>query len=52
MATREEAVVKDAERRIQRILIELEEKLQREVEDVQIDARNFAGLRTEIFLRS
>lgn len=52
MASREEAVVKGAERRIQRILIELEEDLQRAVEDVQIDTRNFAGLRTEIFLKS
>ena len=40
-----------AEKRIQRILAELEEETGRGIDDVQVDCRNFANLRTEIFLK-
>jgi len=38
-----------AERSIQKILIDLEEETNEEIDAVQVDTRNFASLRTEIF---
>jgi hypothetical protein len=46
----DEPTVRHAERRIQRILIELEEELGKRVEHVEVDTRNWAQLRTEITL--
>ena len=47
----DEPVVRHAEQRIQRILIDLEEELGKSVDHVEVDTRNFAQLRTEITLR-
>jgi hypothetical protein len=44
-------LVEDAEKRIQRILLELEEDVGRAVDEVEVDTRNYAQLRTEITLR-
>jgi hypothetical protein len=42
--------VKEAEREIQKILLELEEEIGASVEHVDVDTHNFCQLRTSIFL--
>ena len=44
------AAVRDAERRIQRILIELEDETAKRIDLVEVDTRNFGQLKTEIHL--
>jgi hypothetical protein len=44
-------LIEDAEQRIQRILWELERDTGRAVDEVEVDTRNYAQLRTEITLR-
>lgn len=46
-----QTILKTAERRIQNLLIELEEDLQCKIESVEVDTRNFANLAVEIFLK-
>lgn len=48
--TAEEAL-KQAEQCIQRILLDLAERLGQDIDHVDVDTRNFANLRTEIHLR-
>lgn len=43
--------VKRAELRIQRILNDLEEETGKEIDSVDVDCRNFANLKPEIFFR-
>ena len=45
-----ETLLKQAEERIQRILIDLEEETGKRIDHVEVDTRNFAQLRTEITL--
>ncbi len=40
----------DAEKKIRRILCALEEETERSIDTVDVDMRNFAQLRVEIFL--
>lgn len=42
------SALRQAEHRIQRILIELEEETGKRIGHVEVDTRNFAQLRTEI----
>jgi hypothetical protein len=42
--------VKEAEREIQKILLELEEEVGASVDQVDVDTHNFCALRTSIFL--
>jgi hypothetical protein len=49
---REWGLLKSAELRIQRILIELESETGKAIEHVEVDVRNFAQLATEIVLRN
>lgn len=46
------AAVERAEQRVRDILSELEEETGATIESVDVDTRNFSGLRTEIFLTS
>jgi exonuclease VII small subunit len=48
--TADEAL-KQAELRIQRILLDLAERLGQDIEHVEVDTRNFSNLRVEISLR-
>jgi hypothetical protein len=48
---RHDAKLRNAEQRIQRILLNLEEETGREVDNVRVDTRRFANLKPEIFLR-
>jgi hypothetical protein len=48
---RHNAKLRNAEQRIQRILLNLEEETGREVDNVRVDTRRFANLKPEIFLR-
>jgi hypothetical protein len=41
--------LKDAEQKIQRILLNLAEKVGKQIDRVDIDTRNFANYKTEIF---
>lgn len=43
------ALLKEAEERIQRILLDLVEATGREIDAVQVDTRQFGNLKTEIF---
>jgi hypothetical protein len=42
------SALRQAEHRIQRILIDLEEETGKRIDHVEVDTRNFAQLRTEI----
>jgi hypothetical protein len=42
--------VKEAEREIQKILLELEEEVGASVELVDVDTHNFCALRTSVFM--
>jgi hypothetical protein len=48
--TPEELIIQDAEKRIRRILIDLEEATGKRVDHVEVDTRNFVNLHTEITL--
>lgn len=46
------AARRNAEEQIQRILIDLEEEAGEEIDSVDVDTRQFANLRVEIFFES
>lgn len=47
--TKDNSMLKQAEERIQKILLDLEEEAGREIDAVQVDTRQFANLKVEIF---
>lgn len=48
----DEAALKRAEKRIQRIMIDLEEEVGKRIDHVEVDTRNFANFATDIVLCS
>lgn len=50
MTDAQEQAVEKAEKAIQKILIDLENDNNVEIESVDVDTRNFSNLRTEIFV--
>lgn len=45
-----QSALRKAEKAVQKILFDLEQETRMSVENVEVDTRNFAQLRTEIFL--
>lgn len=45
-----EILLEEAEEKIQKILLRLSEQIGRPIEHVDVDTRNFANLKTEIFV--
>lgn len=46
-----EKAVEKAQAAIRKTLIDLEEETQQKIDSVEVDTRNFADLRTEVWLR-
>ncbi|RBP01071.1 hypothetical protein DFR50_15916 [Roseiarcus fermentans] len=51
MTPRQEKLVKAAEKRMQAVLLELQEEARLNVETVEVDTRNFANLSVEITVK-
>lgn len=50
MPQTEEQIIKEAEKRIQRALLDLEEEVGKNIDQVNVDTRNYANCSVEIFL--